>query len=125
MLLTHHLIKDRICSALPRPAEVAPVHPDSDLFRLLEDVRGDHPAVLASVDGDKARWPSDRPVQDGDADFLVLVFRLQLAERRYGVRQRHAAAWHNPFDGRTCRVQRVFDPVFALLHLEFRGRPFR
>ena len=65
----------------------------------------------------------DRARQDLHASGLVFVLRLELVERLQSTDQGNTAARdHAFFDGRTGRVQSVFDAGLLLLHLDFGGR---
>ncbi len=61
----------------------------------------------------------------GDLDAVVLVFvdALEAGDRRHGTDQGDAAARDHAFlDGRTGRVQGVFDAGLLFLHLDFGAR---
>ena len=81
---------------------------------------GEHDrGIFAGVRDDLAQRLLDRARQDADARGLVLVRAVDLVERLLRTDQRHAAARHHAFlDGRTGRVQRVFDAGLLLLHLD-------
>ena len=63
---------------------------------------------------------SSARMHDLDAGVLVFVGALQILTLRACAQERHAAARNDAFfDGRTGRVQRVFDAGLLLLHLDF------
>src|SRR6266536_3313995 len=88
---------------------------------LLQDLAYHDRSVVAGIDGDLAGRPGDRFLDDLDAVPLVVVFRLQSAERLGRAQQRDAAARQDALlDRGAGRVERVIDAVLALLHLDLR-----
>src|SRR3569832_2177688 len=82
----------------------------------VQDDRG----VFARVLDDLTQRLFDRARQDADADRLVFVRTFELLEGLERADQRDAAARdHAFFDGRTGRVQRVFDAGLQLFHFDF------
>src|ERR1700722_45372 len=65
----------------------------------------------------------DRTRQDLHTDRLVLVLGFELVENLQNADEGNTAARHHAFlDGRTSRVQGVFDAGLLLFHLNFGGR---
>src|SRR5690349_19297601 len=78
--------------------------------------------VFTGVLDDLAQRLLDRTSQDADANRLVFVRTFELLERLLRADQRNAAARdHAFFNGRTGRVQRVFDAGLLFLHLDLGG----
>src|SRR3546814_3664242 len=84
----------------------------------------DHRRFFAGVLDDLAQRLGDRTTQDADADRLVVIRALELVEHLGGADQHDAAAGNDAFfDGRTGRVQGVFDARLLFLHLDFGRGP--
>src|SRR5882672_966530 len=80
----------------------------------------DHTRLIPRVAGDLAHRLLEGAHDDFHAGGLVLVVGLHFRNRVAGAKQRHATAGNDSFlDGRTGRVQRVFDAGLLLLHLDF------
>src|SRR3974377_1435353 len=87
---------------------------------MLKDLANHDGAVLAGIDGDLTRRPSDRLFDDVDAVLLVFVRRPAALERLDGAQQCDATARQDAFlDRGAGRVHRVVDTILTLLYLAF------
>src|SRR5450755_2500619 len=85
-----------------------------------------HSGVFTGVRHNLTQRLFDRAGQNLDARGLIFVGANQLLDGLQRAHQRHAAAWnHALFDGRTSRVQCVFNAGLLFLHFDFgRGTDF-
>ena len=87
-----------------------------------EQLADDIGPVLTRVLGNLASRGAQRTAHDVDARLLVVIGGLETFERLERAKQSDTAARKDAFlDGRTGCVQRVVDPVLALLDLDFGG----
>src|SRR5271165_2267472 len=92
----------------------------------LADPVQNHRGIFAGIADDLTQGLFDRAGQDLDARGLIFVLADEFLDGLQRAHQRHAAARnHAFFDGRTRRVQCVFDAGLLFLHFDFgRGTDF-
>src|SRR5882724_11891256 len=83
----------------------------------------DHSGILAGVVHDLTQRLLDRARQDANADLLVFIRAFELVETLLRADQGNTTARDHAFlDGRTGRVQGVFDAGLLFFHLDLGGR---
>ncbi|MBK4748546.1 Uncharacterised protein [Acinetobacter baumannii] len=107
---------------LDHVAELAVGGVVAERTRTFDHAVEDDRRLIAGIGHDLAQRGFHRAQGDLDAVVLVFVHALDAGDRRLGTDQGDAAARDDAFlDGRTGRVQGVFDARLLFLHLDFGG----